>query len=155
MVPETGMILHNRGRGFTLNKGHVNCLEPHKRPYHTLHPAMVMKDQRPFLVLGTPGADGQTQTVMQLINKVLDFGFNVQEAVEAPRWRSQPDGALMTESRFPEDVLRKLREKGHLLDMRPEWEGLMGSSQIIFIDQETGVLRCGADPRRQAYAIGR
>jgi len=101
MIPESGILLHNRGRGFTLDPGHVNRLEPHKRPYHTLHPAMIIKDGRPYIVLGTPGADGQTQTVIQLITSMLEFKANVQEAVEAPRWRSNPDGTLQLFHRRP------------------------------------------------------
>jgi gamma-glutamyltranspeptidase len=155
MVPETGMLLHNRGRGFTLDPDHPNRLEPHKRPYHTLHPAMILKDERPYMVLGTPGADGQTQTNIQLIVDMLDFGADPQEANEAPRWRSNPDGSLMIESRFPTKTLDDLKAKGHQLQVLDDWATIMGSSQAILVDPETGVLKAGADPRRQAYAIGR
>lgn len=155
MVPETGMLLHNRGRGFTLDPDHPNRLEPHKRPYHTLHPAMILKDGRPYMVLGTPGADGQTQTNIQLIVDMLDFGADPQEANEAPRWRSNPDGSLMIESRFPAKTLDDLKAKGHQLQVLDDWATIMGSSQTILVDPETGVLKAGADPRRQAYAIGK
>jgi gamma-glutamyltranspeptidase len=154
MIPETGIMLHNRGRGFTLDADHVNRLEPHKRPYHTLHPAMILKNSRPYIVLGTPGADGQTQTVIQLITSMLEFNANVQEAVEAPRWRSNPDGTLQIESRFPSDTIAGLEAKGHRLELLPEWHQVMGSAQVILIDTDQGILMGGADPRRQAYAIG-
>jgi gamma-glutamyltranspeptidase/glutathione hydrolase len=154
MVPETGMILHNRGRGFALEPGHVNCLEPHKRPYHTLHPAMILKDGRPYIVLGTPGADGQTQTVMQMTTSMLDFGADVQEAVEAPRWRSQPDGALQMEGRFPTETINELKARGHQVEVLSDWHQIMGSAQAIMLDADRGILMGGADPRRQAYAIG-
>jgi len=155
MVPETGMLLHNRGRGFNLDPNHPNRLEPRKRPYHTLHPAMILKDGRPYMVLGTPGADGQTQTNIQLIVDMLDFGADPQEANEAPRWRSNPDGSLMIESRFPAKTLDALKGKGHQLQILDDWATIMGSSQAILVDPETGVLKAGADPRRQAYAIGK
>ena len=154
MVPETGMLLHNRGLGFTLAPDHPNCLEPHKRPYHTLHPAMILKDGRPYMVLGSPGADGQTQTVMQLTTSMLDFKANVQEATEAPRWRSNPDGTLMLESRFPSETIAELKTMGHRIDVLADWHEIMGSSQIIMLDSDHGILMGGADPRRQAYAIG-
>jgi len=154
MVPETGMILHNRGRGFTLDPNHVNRLEPHKRPYHTLHPAMILKDGRPYIVLGTPGADGQTQTVIQLTTSMLEFKANVQEATEAPRWRSNPDGTLQMEGRFPAETIAELKAKGHKVELLPDWHQIMGSSQAVLIDTDQGVLMGGADPRRQAYAIG-
>jgi len=155
MVPETGMILHNRGRGFSLDPGHANRLEPGKRPYHTLHPAMILKDGRPCMVLGSPGADGQTQTVIQLITSMLEFGADVQQAVEAPRWRGNPDGTLMLEGRFPAETIAGLEARGHALEVLPDWDDIMGSAQVIMIDRDDGVFQAGADPRRQAYAIGR
>ena len=154
MVPQTGIILHNRGRGFTLDPNHVNRLEPHKRPYHTLHPAMILKDGRPYIVLGTPGADGQTQTIIQLIASMLEFKANVQEAVEAPRWRSNPDGTLQMEARFRPETIAQLKSMGHRVELLPEWHQVMGSAQAIMIDNDHGILIAGADPRRQAYAIG-
>lgn len=154
MIPETGILLHNRGRGFTLDPEHVNCLKPHKRPYHTLHSAMVLKDGRPYLVLGTPGADGQTQTVTQLLMNHLEFGANVQESVEAPRFRSSPDGSLFLEGRFSPEVVSGLKDRGHKVQIVSDWDEVMGSSQIIRIQRGNGVIMAGADPRRQAYAIG-
>jgi gamma-glutamyltranspeptidase/glutathione hydrolase len=154
MVPETGMVLHNRGRGFSLDPDHLNRLEPRKRPYHTLHPAMILKEGRPYMVLGTPGADGQTQTIMQLITSMFEFKADVQQAVEAPRWRSNPDGTLQLEGRFAAETIAGLEARGHALERLADWDPVMGSSQIILIDTNAGVLKAGADPRRQAYAIG-
>lgn len=153
MVPGTGIVLHNRGRGFTLQEGHVNRLEPHKRPYHTLHPAMVLKDGSPYMVLGTPGADGQTQTIIQLLINMLEFGADPQQACDAPRWRGNPDGGLLIEGRFPAETIKGLAKRGHKLDVLPDWSPIMGSSQTIMIDRKQGVLLGGACPRRQAYAI--
>jgi gamma-glutamyltranspeptidase/glutathione hydrolase len=154
MVPETGMMLHNRGRGFSLDPDHVNRLEPRKRPYHTLHPAMILKDGRPYMVLGTPGADGQTQTIIQLITSMLEFEADVQQAVEAPRWRGNPDGTLQLEGRFPAETMEELKARGHAVELSADWDPVMGSSQVILVDTNDGVLKAGADPRRQAYAIG-
>jgi gamma-glutamyltranspeptidase/glutathione hydrolase len=115
---------------------------------------MILKDDRPFMVLGTPGADGQTQTIIQLITSMLAFKADVQQAVEAPRWRSNPDGTLQLEGRFPAETIAGLKDRGHKVELLPDWDPVMGSSQIILIDSDTGVLKAGADPRRQAYAIG-
>jgi len=155
MVPATGMVLHNRGRGFTLDASHPNVLASNKRPYHTLHPAMILKDNQPAILLGTPGADGQTQTNIQLAVDLIDFGADAQQANEAPRWRSNPDGSLMVENRFPEKTIAGLKARGHDVQILEAYAEIMGSSQVIMIDSENGVLKAGADPRRQAYAIGK
>ena len=154
MVPGTGMFLHNRGRGFSLDPNHPNRIEPHKRPYHTLHCALGLKDGRPVLALGSPGADGQTQTVMQQAVSLIDFGLNAQEAVERPRWRSNPDGRLLIEARFGRDVIAALEARGMNPVPGPDWDPVMGSAQIISLDHQNNVISAGANPRRQAYAIG-
>ncbi|MFH1134940.1 MAG: gamma-glutamyltransferase [Pseudomonadota bacterium] len=154
MVPGTGMLLHNRGRGFSLEPGHPNRIAPGKRPYHTLHCALGLRDGRPVLALGTPGADGQTQTVMQLLAQVVDFGLNPQEAVERPRWRSNPDGTLWIEDRFDQGVIAALEKRGLKPETRPGWDPAMGSAQVVSLDHENRVISAGADPRRQAYALG-
>lgn len=154
IVKGTGILLHNRGRGFTLDPHHPNCLQPHKRPYHTLSPCLVMKDDLPFMVLGTPGADGQTQTITQVLANFIDFGADIQEAIEAPRWRSFPGTRLAIESRFPAEVLDNLKNKGHELEILPPYSAVCGGAQGIVIDHKMGVLLGGADPRRQGYVIG-
>lgn len=154
VVKGTGILLHNRGRGFTLDANHPNCLQPHKRPYHTLSPCLVMKDDLPVIVLGTPGADGQTQTILQVLANLIDFGADIQEAVESPRWRSFPGTCLAMESRFPSTVIESLRARGHEVEILPPYSSVCGGAQGIIIDQKNGVLMGGADPRRQGYVIG-
>ncbi len=155
MVPGTGIVLHNRGRGFSMNPAHPCSLEPRKRPYHTLMPLMVCLGDEPCLLLGSPGADGQTQTNMQVLVNLVDFGGDVQGAVDAPRWRSMPDGELLLEQRFPEATLTGLSGKGHKVQKVVEFSPLMGSAQAIFIDRERQLLSGGADGRRMAYGLGR
>ena len=154
IIPGTGIMLHNRGCGFSLDPDHLNRLAPHKRPYHTLHPAMILKDGQPQIVLGSPGADGQTQTVIQLAVNMLEYGASAQEAVEAPRWRGNPDGTLLMENRFPSETIAGLKDRGHKVEVLSDWHPIMGSAQAIMIDRTHQVLMGGADPRRQAYAIG-
>ena len=154
VVEGTGIMLQNRGKDFSLDPSHVNCIEPHKRTYHTLSPCMILKEDHPFMVLGTPGADGQTQSLLQVIANIIDFNADVQEAVESPRWRSNPGNSLLIESRFPSAVIEELKAKGHQIELLPDWSALCGGAQGIVIDLEKRALMGGADPRRQAYAIG-
>jgi len=154
LVPQTGMVLQNRGCGFSFDADHPNVLAPNKRPYHTLHPAMILRAGRPYIILGSPGADGQTQTNMQLAVDMLDYAADPQQACEAPRWRSNPDGSLMIEDRYPERTLDRLKTMGHQIEVLEGYAAVMGSAQAIRIDRENGVLQAGADPRRQAYALG-
>lgn len=154
MVPETGIFLHNRGRGFSMNRKHPCRLEPRKRPYHTLQPLMVLDGGEPFLLLGTPGADGQTQTNMQVLVNLIDFGVDVQSAVDAPRWRSMPNGQLLVENRFPPETVDHLSKQGHRIEQVPDFSTLMGSAQAIKIDRQQQVLTGGADGRRMASGLG-
>ena len=183
---DTGILLNNRMTYWHMDPDHVDCLEPGKRVRHTMNPVMVFKDdssqnkaqngsqangsakkskaRQLVLVCGTPGADTQVQTNMQVITHILDFGMTVAEAVEAPRWRNahsptestlphECDNLLYVEGRFPDQVLEGLKSKGHELDIIGDWEG-KGSEVMIQVDPESGVLSGAADPRRDGYAIG-
>jgi gamma-glutamyltranspeptidase/glutathione hydrolase len=146
----TGVVLHNRGSGFTLAPGHPNRLAPGKRPLHTLVPAFIMKDGRPFMPFGVMGGDNQAQAHVQIVVNVVDFGMNVQEAGDAARVRHAAEG-LAVESGIAPAVLRSLQERGHrLLDGR----GAMGGYQAVMIDPDTGVLMGGSDLRKDGLAIG-
>jgi len=161
---ETGILLNNRMTYWHLDENHVNCLMPGKRVRHTMNPVIVTKDNKPILICGTPGADTQVQTNLQLVTHILDFGMTPQEAVEAPRWRNLQnpmestiphtcDDVLRLEGRFPEDVREGLARKGHKLEILGDWEA-MGSAQAILIDPQSGALTGGSDPRQDGYAIG-
>ena len=185
---DTGILLNNRMTYWHLDPDHVDCLQPGKRVRHTMNPIMVFRgDGVPgngasngapngtpshgslALVCGTPGADTQVQTNMQVITHVLDFGMTVAEAVEAPRWRNthsptesnsphECDNLLYAESRFPTGTLDGLRQRGHTLEVMHGW-GASGSEMMIQVDGDTGasgsfVLQGAADPRRDGYAIG-
>ena len=160
----TGILLNNRMTYWHLDPDHVDCLMPGKRVRHTMNPVMVFKGDEPFLICGTPGADTQVQTNMQIISHVIDFGMNPQEAVEAPRWRHLQNGTestvphtcpdeLRLEERFPEEVRRRLSEKGHPVGLIGGWSAT-GSAMAIRIDPESRALMGGADPRRDGYALG-
>ena len=162
---DTGILLNNRMTYWHLEEDHVNCLQPGKRVRHTMNPAMVFGPAGNLvLVCGTPGADTQVQTNLQVITHVLDFGMTVAEAVEAPRWRSTQDGTESTvphscpdelhlEGRFPQSVREGLSSRGHRLNILGDWGGV-GSEMMIQVHPESGALMGAADPRRDGYAVG-
>jgi gamma-glutamyltranspeptidase / glutathione hydrolase len=153
MVPGTGIVLHNRGGGFTLDAGSGNVVAPRKRPFHTLTPAMVLRqDGSLAMVLGTPGSDGQTQTKLQVFNNIVLFGMTPQRAVEAARWRSWDDGRLQVEVGVEEAVRERLRQLGHDVRVQHGMSSDLGGAQVILITP-AGVRAVGADPRREAYGI--
>ncbi|MBA3638945.1 MAG: gamma-glutamyltransferase [Acidobacteria bacterium] len=147
---DTGIALHNRGALFSLRPGHPNTLAPGKRPFHTLVPAMVMKDGRPWFSFGVMGGDMQPQGHVQVLLNMIEFGMNVQEAGEAPRFRHSSAGlalesAISPEARFGLDL------RGHRIISSV---GAFGGFQGILIDPKTGVMMAGSDPRKDGLAIG-
>ena len=147
---DTGIALHNRGSLFSLRAGHPNALAPGKRPFHTLVPAMVLKDGRPWLSFGVMGGDMQPQGHVQVLLNLIEFGMNVQEAGEAPRFRHTSNG-LALESAISPEARFGLDARGHRLITSI---GAFGGFQGILIDPKTGVLIGGSDPRKDGLAIG-
>jgi gamma-glutamyltranspeptidase/glutathione hydrolase len=156
-----GFIFNCRGDYYTLEPGEANALAPGKRPRSTLQGTLVMKDGQPHMVLGTPGADQQVLLTMQMLLNMIEFGMNVQQAIEAPKWltRAFPaspfphtmyPGDLSVESRIPEAVRKQLLARGHKLRVTGAWSD--GSLAAIVVDLKTGVLNAGTDPRTEAYA---
>ena len=158
----TGVLLNNRiGRGFSLVDGHANVIEGGKRTMHTLNAYMVMRDDRPYLIGGTPGGDRQIAWNAQVISNVLDHGMSAQEAVEAPRWASFPGTdphdidkpfVLELEGGMAEADVQALRDRGHTVSEqtgRPSG----GSAKLIVIDPATGVRTAGSDPRTDGHAV--
>ncbi|HEX5415185.1 MAG TPA: gamma-glutamyltransferase [Chloroflexota bacterium] len=160
----TGILLNNRMTYWHLEPDHVDCLAPGKRVRHTMNPVMITRGNDLILVCGTPGADTQVQTNLQVITHVLDHGYSVVEAVEAPRWRHLQDGTestiphncqdeLLLERRFVPAVVDELRRRGQPVRLIGDWEA-MGSEVMIQLDPATGARFGAADPRRDGYAIG-
>ncbi|XEC95474.1 gamma-glutamyltransferase [Paenibacillus tarimensis] len=155
---DTGVIMQNRGSFFSLNPNHPNRLEPGKRCFHTLMPAMACKDGKPLLLYGTQGGEGQPQTQLSVLTGVLDYGCTIQEAVSLPRWvygRTWGEAAdeLRLENRGIEPAADALRRLGHKVRTMGSWDGLMGQSQGIHIDGK-GLLSGAADPRGDGSAVG-
>ena len=153
MVPGTGILLHNRGALFSLDPAHVNVIAPEKRTYHTLAPALALRPNGSlYMVLGTPGGDGQTQTLLQVFNNVVLFGMTPQRAVEAPRWRSREDNTLQIDAAVGAAIIDAIAALGHPLRVQETPSAALGGAQIILL-MDNGVRAVGADPRREAYGI--
>ncbi len=161
VMGKLGFIFNCRGDYYSLVAGEANALAPGKRPRSTLQGTLVMKDGKPHMVLGSPGGDDQIMRTMQTFLNMVEFGMNVQQAIEAPRWstRSFPassfphtmyPGEMSVEGRVPEPVRQALIAKGHLLKVSDAWS--MGCNAAIVVDVKTGLLSAGADPRVDAYA---
>jgi gamma-glutamyltranspeptidase len=156
----TGVVLQNRGAYFSLDPAHPNRLEPGKRPLHTLIASLAFRDDRLWQVFGCMGADGQPQIHLQAYTAMIDFGLDVQRAVEAPRWLAgrfaigDPRELLNIEGRFPEATLAELARRGHAINRWEAWNELAGHAHGITVDPGSGVLVGGADPRSDGAAIG-
>ena len=161
-IGNLGFIFNCRGDYYSLVEGHANALAPGKRPRSTLQGTLVMKDGKPYFVTGSPGADDQVMRTIQTLLNMIDFGMNMQQAIEAPRWstRSFPaspfphtmyPGDLWLESRIPDTVKADLEKRGHKVTMRGPWS--MNDSAGIVIDWANGTVSAAADPRTTASGL--
>jgi len=153
VVPGTGIVLQNRGSSFTFEVDHPNVFAPRQRPLHTLCPVIVLSNDLPWLAVGTPGGDGQTQTIVQVLNNIQLFGMSPQEAIDAPRLRRLADGSLAIEDRVPQQVRDALEARGYTVHARSGWTAEFGGAQAVLIDQIAGRRRAGADRRREGWAL--
>ena len=164
VVPgNVGFPMQNRGQLFALTDDHLNRLEPGKRPFHTIIPAMVTKDDKPCFSFGVMGGDMQAQGHVEVLINMIDFGMNVQAAGDAARIRhggspsptgapgAKDGGTVYLESGFPTSTRNRLTELGHKL---AEDRTGFGGYQGIWIDWENGVLQGGSDPRKDGAALG-
>ncbi|HYM79069.1 MAG TPA: gamma-glutamyltransferase [Candidatus Dormibacteraeota bacterium] len=161
VMGSTGILFNCRGDYYSLVRGEANALEPGKRPRSTLQSTLIMKDGQPYAILGSPGGDDQVMRTMQTLINMIDFGMNIQQAIESPRWSTESfpaspfphtmyPGLMAVESRIPEATRQALISRGHKLRIDPPWS--LGSNGGIVVDATTGVLSAGADPRVDAYA---
>jgi gamma-glutamyltransferase 2. Threonine peptidase. MEROPS family T03 len=150
VVPDTGIVLQNRGASFTLDPSHPNALEPKKRPFHTLIPGLIQFDSDDWAAFGVMGGYMQPQGHLQVLANLIDYGFDPQAALNAPRWRYCDDGSLAIEERFADGVLGKLARRGHDVTVRPP--SAFGGAQ--FTRRRGDVLSGATDPRKDGAAIG-
>lgn len=149
---DTGIILHDRGAGFSLDPDHANRIEPGKRPFHTIIPAMVFKDGKFFCSFGVMGGGIQPQGHVQVLTNFIDLGMNLQQAIEAPRFRYLSGARVLLEDAVTDSVIKRLVERGH---QRATERGVsMGGGQAIMIDPATGTLMGASDPRKDGMALG-
>ncbi|TWI54514.1 gamma-glutamyltransferase [Halalkalibacter nanhaiisediminis] len=156
---DTGVLLQNRGSFFSLDRDHINCLKPNKRTFHTLNPAMLFNENNPYLVYGTMGGEGQPQTQAALVTRIVDYQFDIQAAIEAPRWLygrtwGASSNNLKIESRVPEKTIQLLKDAGHDIEVVDEFTDVMGHAGAIAIHPETKMKYGGADPRGDGAAMG-
>lgn len=156
----TGVILQNRGAYFSLDPHHPNRLEPGKIPLHTLIASMAKRNGKLCTVLGCMGADGQPQIQLQLYAAMTDFGLDIQEAIEMPRFLSGRFGlgeardTLHLEGRFADTTLAELTRRRHIINRWAPWNEMAGHAHGITIDPLTGIRSGGSDPRSDGAAIG-
>lgn len=153
---DTGICLHNRGAGFVADPHHPNALVPDKRPLHTIIPAMIFQNGFPWLCYGVMGGDMQAQGHVQVALNMIDFDMNVQEAIEAPRYRILGGRRVRLERAIAPEVRHELAAMGHeleSLDALPPGPQY-GGGQAILIDHVRDVLQGGSDSRKDGCAIG-
>lgn len=145
VVPGTGIALHNRGKNFSLEPGHDNCLAPGKKPYHTIIPGFLSKDGKPVGPFGVMGGFMQPQGHVQVIMNTIDFHMNPQDALDAPRWQWIQDRTVHIEHQFPNSIAQSLQRKGHDIKIQTDSTSF-GRGQIIW-RLNNGALIGGTEPR--------
>jgi len=153
-VPGTGIVLNNHMADFTLKPGTKNSIEPGKRPLSSMSPTMILKDGKPYATIGSPGATRIITTVALSISNIIDHGMDIQEAIIAPRIINYPGGPLKMEGRIPQEVRDELIKKGHELEIKKDFDPYFGGVHGVIINEDTGELHGGADPRRDGKAAG-
>jgi gamma-glutamyltranspeptidase/glutathione hydrolase len=154
MVEGMGFILQNRGAGFVLDAASPNVLAGGKRPFHTIIPAFLEKGDL-HIGFGIMGGTVQPLAHAQFVSNLVDYGMNVQEALEAPRFAKSnaPGCEVAVESRVPAATLRQLSEWGHVLTVRPDYLETMGRGQAVLHDSKTGANFAASDPRADGAAV--
>lgn len=156
--PGTGVVLHNRGAGFTVDPGHPNCFGPRKWPFHTLITCLVTDRDRPVIAYATSGGGGQAMYHVQCLTNLIDYSLDIQESIERTRFLcgpAQPDDSPETvqiEARIAEDVAGELVRRGHQVRLTPGPFAHFGQAHGVTLDR--GTLTGGADPRGDGAALG-
>jgi len=158
VLPATGINWQNRGCSFSLDGAHINTLEPGKKPFHTLNPALARFRDGRVMVYGSMGGDGQPQTQAALFTRIGVFGQHPQQAISAPRWLlgrtwGQSSDSLKLESRFGPAIADGLRALGHVVEMLPDFDESVGHAGAI-VHHVNGGFEGGADPRSNGGVAG-
>jgi gamma-glutamyltranspeptidase / glutathione hydrolase len=153
LVPGTGIMLNNEMDDFNPQPGTSNSVEPKKRPLSSMTPTIMLKNGKPFMSVGSPGATRIISALTQIIVNVVDFRMNLQDAIEAARIHCMT-GDIFMESRIPKSTQDALTAKGHKLNVRGEMDLYFGGAQGVMIAPASGVLYGAGDPRRDGAAVG-
>ena len=156
VVDGTGIVLQNRGHGFSLDPSHPNCIAPGKRPFHTIIPAMLFGDGKPVVSFGVMGGDMQAQGHVQLVSNLVDAGCNIQEAIDRPRFHYLETDRVALERGWSDAVGNELARRGHVVEdeLAALARGGFGGGQGIMIHPVSGVYWGGSDGRKDGCAIG-
>jgi gamma-glutamyltranspeptidase / glutathione hydrolase len=152
-IPGTGLVLNNILKWMDRDPASPNVLRPGRKAGTMMSPTQVFRDGAFALSIGTPGSYGILQTQPQMLLNVLEFGLNVQEAIEAPRVRVYRDRLVDAEARIPAETREALARRGHEVNVIDDWSWIVGGGQGLARDSESGALMAGADPRRDGYAL--
>jgi gamma-glutamyltranspeptidase/glutathione hydrolase len=152
VVPGTGMALQNRAAGFSLDPTHLNCLEPGKRPFHTIIPGFLTREGAAIGPFGVMGGHMQPQGHMQMIVNTLDYGMNPQASLDAPRWFWGEERRVQVEPTVSPAIVEMLRQRGHEMNVDDEID-FVGRGQIIW-RLPSGVYIAGSEPRADGCALG-
>ena len=156
VVPNTGVVMQNRGFGFNTDASHPNCVAPRKRPFHTIIPAFITRGGKPQMSFGVMGGNIQPQGHMQTLTRMVDWKQNPQAACDAPRFKVQRGLSVDIEKTMPPEVTVGLRALGHQIESIPDPYMDFGSGQFIWRlsdDLEDGYV-AASDSRRDGYAAG-
>lgn len=150
LVPGTGIALHNRGVGFTLEDGHANQIAPAKRPFHTIIPGFLTQDGQPLGPFGVMGGPMQPQGHVQVAVNVGDYGMNPQAALDAPRWHFVSGKRVLLEEAVSENIAQAIAQRGHEVRVSKD-TSLFGKGQIIL--RQRGVFVAASEPRADGMAL--
>lgn len=153
VVDGYGFVMNNEMDDFVTGEGHPNSVAPGKTPLSSMSPTIVLKDGKPFMVLGSPGATKIITTVSQVISRIIDHNMGMQEAIDVPRLWDNTNNVINAESRIPEATLKQLEAMGHKTNKLTDWDRATGSVQGVLYKAD-GTLEGGADPRRDGKAVG-
>jgi gamma-glutamyltranspeptidase/glutathione hydrolase len=152
-VPGTGLVLNNILKWSDLHPESPNRLRPGRKAGTMMSPTQVYREGAFVLSIGTPGSYGILQTQPQMLLNALEFGMDVQEAIEAPRVRVYRDRLVDAEARIAPETRAALARLGHQVNALDEWSWVVGGGQGIARDPASGAFSAGADPRRDGYAL--
>lgn len=158
ILPETGILWHNRGVSFTLAKDHIRSMKPGKKPFHTLNPAAARLNDGRVIMYGTRGGDGQPQTQAAIFHRYVIQNLPLQKSVSDPRWLygstvGKNDDTLKVEDRFDENTIKYLKDRGHEVVKLPSYSANVGEAGML-VRHPNGLMEGAYDPRSNGSAAG-